>query len=89
MLLLRHNLLRPRLLGYLSSGQYFGEYSCLLGEVRTATVVAADFCELYSLARHDLEGVITKWPELAAEFDRLIEGYRRAGVAKVCVRRCK
>jgi hypothetical protein len=26
-----------------------------------------------------------KWPELAAEFDRLIEGYRRAGAAKVGV----
>jgi hypothetical protein len=62
-----------------------------LGEVRTATVVAVDFCELYSLARHDLEAVIIKWPELAAEFDRLIDGYRRAGAAQVradCVCAC-
>lgn len=66
-----------RKLGYLLPGQYFGEYSCLLGEARTATVVATDFCELYSLSRNDLEVVVGKWPELAAEFDRLIEGFKR------------
>ena len=46
---------RPRrLLGRLTAGQYFGEYSCLLGQPRSTTVVATDYCELYSLSRTDL-----------------------------------
>jgi hypothetical protein len=31
----------------LEQGQHFGEYSCLLGLHRAATVVAVDNCELY------------------------------------------
>jgi CRP-like cAMP-binding protein len=34
-----------------------GEYSCLLGECRTATVVALNHVELYSLSRESLEQV--------------------------------
>ena len=62
-----------RLIGYLHGGDYFSEYSCLLGEPRTATVVASTFCELYSLTRADLEQVLQQWPKLAAEFESLGE----------------
>jgi hypothetical protein len=39
-----------RVVGVLSAGQYFGEYSCMLGEPRIATVVATSYCELYRCA---------------------------------------
>lgn len=39
------------LVDILSSGQYFGEYSCLLGEPQKATMVAGTYCELYRYVR--------------------------------------
>ena len=62
-----------RRIGYLRPGEYFGEYTCLLGEARTATVVATTYCELYSLSRADLEEVLQQWPELAEEFEAMGE----------------
>jgi CRP-like cAMP-binding protein len=44
-----------------------------LGEARTATVVALDNCELYSLARADLDKLLEAWPEMAQEFDAMIK----------------
>jgi CRP-like cAMP-binding protein len=44
-------------LGHLGPGEHFGEYSCLLGECRTATVVASEHVELYSLSRESVEKV--------------------------------
>ena len=60
-----------RSLGQLTAGQYFGEYSCLTSTVRTATIVAASYCELYSLTRKDLQRVLQEFPELVADFDKL------------------
>eukprot|EP00879_Flechtneria_rotunda_P023811 GHRR01025211.1.p1 GENE.GHRR01025211.1~~GHRR01025211.1.p1 ORF type:complete len:244 (+),score=85.78 GHRR01025211.1:795-1526(+) len=38
---------RPyRRIGYVRAGEYFGEYSCLLGDACTTTVVATTYCEL-------------------------------------------
>ena len=56
----------------MESGQCFGTYSCLLGGPRAATVVAISYCECYSLSRHDLEEVVSHWPELAEEFSMLV-----------------
>lgn len=61
----------PRHLGYLHPGEYFGEYSCLLGQERSATVVASSYVELYSLNRTDLEVVLQQWPELAEQFEAM------------------
>jgi hypothetical protein len=58
-------------LGYLHSGEYFGEHSCLLAAPRAATFVASSHCELYTLARADLEEVLQQWPELLEEFQDL------------------
>lgn len=66
-------LLRHRHLGYLHPGEYFGEYSCLLGQERSATVVASGYVELYSLSRADLELVLQQWPELAEQFEAMGE----------------
>lgn len=62
-----------RHLGYLHPGEYFGEYSCLLGQERSATVVASGYVELYSLSRADLEMVLQQWPELAEQFEAMGE----------------
>ncbi|CAD7696758.1 unnamed protein product, partial [Ostreobium quekettii] len=68
-----------RKLGVLSAGEYFGEYSCMLGEYRTATVVADQFCELYSLSRADLDEILEDLPELAKEFLKMVENYMQKG----------
>eukprot|EP01025_Chloroclados_australasicus_P052025 TRINITY_DN6056_c7_g1_i1.p1 TRINITY_DN6056_c7_g1~~TRINITY_DN6056_c7_g1_i1.p1 ORF type:complete len:227 (+),score=26.31 TRINITY_DN6056_c7_g1_i1:75-683(+) len=38
----------------IQQGHYFGEYSCLTGQKRSASVYAIDYCEIYSLSREDL-----------------------------------
>eukprot|EP00210_Caulerpa_lentillifera_P001188 g1144.t1 len=68
-----------RRIGKLKKGEYFGEYSCLLGEYRTATVVAEDYCELYSLSRSDLDSILDEMPELGKEFLKMVEVYVEAG----------
>jgi CRP-like cAMP-binding protein len=55
------------------AGEYFGEYSCLLGQERSASVVASSYVELYSLSRADLELVLQQWPELAEQFEAMGE----------------
>ena len=46
--------------------------SMLLGERRTATVVAVDNCELYSLSRSNLQQLLDMWPELNKEFETML-----------------
>ncbi|CAD7701983.1 unnamed protein product, partial [Ostreobium quekettii] len=70
-------------LGVLTAGDYFGEYSCLLGEYRTATVVADNFCELYSLSRADLDDILEDLPELGKEFLKMVDKYIQKGVVDV------
>lgn len=36
---------------------------------RAATVMARNYCELYSLAHKDLKTVLLDWPEVANEFE--------------------
>ena len=47
--------------------------SCLLGEGRSASVVAEDYCELYSLSRQDLDKVrmLSSAPPPVAAFCKL------------------
>ena len=59
--------------GIIEEGEHFGEYSCLLGLPRTSTVVALEFCELYSLSQPDLIAVYMLWPDLHKEFTELGE----------------
>jgi hypothetical protein len=60
----------------LHQGQHFGEYGCLLGQPRSATIVALEFCELYSLTRDDLMECYQQWPKLHKEFLHLCENPR-------------
>ena len=49
-----------------------------MGTARTATVVATEFCELYSLSRPDLEAVMQRFPELAVDLNMITGLYRPA-----------
>lgn len=59
-------------LGHIEAGSQFGEYACLTNELRTATVVAETFCELYTLSREGLLSVMDRWPEYRQEISNSI-----------------
>ena len=60
-------------LGVLRAGDHFGEWSTLLGQRRTATVVARTPCECYSLSRASVGQVLAQLPELAADFESMLQ----------------
>ncbi|KAK9887930.1 hypothetical protein WA026_000230 [Henosepilachna vigintioctopunctata] len=51
---------------HLTDGANFGEIALLMNETRTASIVAADFCELFKLNRKDFQEAIEPFPELKA-----------------------
>lgn len=53
-----------------------------VGECRTATVVAQEYCELYSLSRADLDEILEDLPELGKVFLKMVESYVEAGFGK-------
>jgi len=68
----------------LEEGSFFGEMSMLSGEPRTATVVAAEPCELLELDRATLDGITQRHPhvlDVLREFaaQRALEQQRRRG----------
>ncbi|GLC39628.1 hypothetical protein PLESTM_000919500 [Pleodorina starrii] len=50
----------------LKPGSYFGEYGCLTGCPRTASVVAVRMTEVYGMRRGALKEALGRWPELDA-----------------------
>ncbi|GIL78120.1 hypothetical protein Vretifemale_7549 [Volvox reticuliferus] len=71
---------RSKRLKELKEGHYFGEYGCLTGCPRTATVIAVQMCEVYCLKRSDLKAAMSKWPGLEAAWKRCEEyGTRERG----------
>ncbi|GLI63367.1 hypothetical protein VaNZ11_006304 [Volvox africanus] len=78
--------LRYRRLKELKKGHYFGEYGCLTGCPRTATVVAVQMCEVYCLKRSDLKAAMSKWPGLEAAWKRCEEyGMRERDRLRLCL----
>jgi hypothetical protein len=61
----------------LGAGDFFGEISLLQGEPRTATITAADSCELLELGREDLTELATNSPEAASVIEHFCQ--QRAG----------
>jgi CRP-like cAMP-binding protein len=59
--------------GRLGRGQFFGEWSLLVGERRSATVRAAAETELIVLARADLAGLLQRAPALVASLRGILE----------------
>jgi hypothetical protein len=51
--------------GLLEDGDYFGDISLLLGEKRTASVRALDFCEVFVLEGDEYRRIREDYPELA------------------------
>jgi voltage-gated potassium channel len=47
----------------LSSGQFFGEIAILLSQPRTASIRAAEYCDLYRLKKEDFNRVIRNFPD--------------------------
>jgi Ion transport protein/Cyclic nucleotide-binding domain len=48
----------------LQNGDYFGHMSILLGERRTASVVATTYCEIFELSKRSYDEVAQRHPEL-------------------------
>lgn len=55
---------RQATVGELTEGAFFGEVSILSGGPRTATVVAATYCELLELDRATLDGIVKTHPRV-------------------------
>ena len=47
----------------LKRGDYFGDISLLLGEKRTASVIAVSFCEVFELSFEDFQQIKNEYPE--------------------------
>lgn len=65
----------------------------LLGVRRTATIVALDNCELYSLGRGEMEDLLRVWPEMWRDFAGMAGVSERVGgagmVGVVCAVMCR
>lgn len=65
----------------LSDGDFFGEMALLTRQPRANTVVAVDYCNLYTLERKKFDQVLEEFPEIAAEVHRVAERRRSESVA--------
>ena len=57
----------------LNRGSFFGEVALFLEQVRSATVRAKTITTVLTLAKNDLDGVLTKYPDMYAQFKRLAQ----------------
>ena len=53
-----------RVLSVLGEGDFFGEIAAFEGGIRTASVAALGYCELYALDRRAIERLARKHPEV-------------------------
>jgi CRP-like cAMP-binding protein len=63
---------RPRVIGELSRGEFFGEMSLLTGEPRAADVVATEETEVLVLDRAGIAPLIEQNPVLAEKITRVL-----------------
>jgi voltage-gated potassium channel len=63
----------------LSDGDFFGEFALLTSEPRANTVVARDYCNLYSLDQESFEHVLEDFPDFAAGVRRIADQRRADG----------
>ncbi len=68
---------RPRTVGTLHAGQFFGEMGLLAGEARAATVLAKTDVECYRLDKSAFQALLLARPEIAEEVGRVV-GSRRS-----------
>lgn len=64
----------------LSAGDFFGEMSLLTGEKRTATAIAIEQADCYSVAKADLNALLNERPALASDISAVLVS-RQTGLA--------
>ena len=69
----------------LAPGDFFGELSLLTGEHRSATVIALDQVDCYSVAKADLSSLLSERPALAGDISAVLEN-RQSGLAAARVK---
>lgn len=60
----------------LSDGDFVGEMALLSSQRRANTVIARDYCNLYALGRGGFNEVLDKFPDVAAEVQRIADQRR-------------
>jgi len=65
----------------LSDGAFFGEIALLFSSERTASVRAAEYCDLYTLDKFTFDNVLTKFPEVAAQMQEMAEERRQRAIS--------
>lgn len=60
----------------LTDGQFFGEMALVLSTPRTASIIARDYCDLYSLNKETFDRILEKYPEFGKTIKELAEGRR-------------
>ncbi|MBL8032715.1 MAG: ion transporter [Leptospiraceae bacterium] len=66
----------------LSDGSFFGEIALLFSSERTASVRAADYCDLYTLDKFTFDSVLAKFPDIAHQVQTMAEERRQKSVVE-------
>jgi voltage-gated potassium channel len=61
------------LLNLFRSGDFFGEIALVKNKPRTAHVIAASYCDLYSLSKNSFDYVLSRYPVFAQEIEKIIK----------------
>src|SRR5262249_21827232 len=64
----------------LAPGDFFGAMPLLTGEMRSATVIAMDQADCYSISKPDMKALLTERPSLAADISAILD-QRLTGLA--------
>ncbi len=66
----------------ISEGGFFGEIALLFSSERTASVRAAEYCDLYTLDKFTFDNVLQKFPDIAQQVHVLAEERRQRTLAE-------
>ncbi len=66
----------------LGDGSFFGEIALLFSSERTASVRAAEYCDLYTLDKFTFDNVLQKFPEIAQQVHAMAEERRQKTVSE-------
>ncbi len=58
---------------HLTTGQFFGEIALLLSQPRTASIRAAEYCDLYRLEKETFDKVLDKFPDFKVTIQKMAE----------------
>ena len=72
-----------KVLATLHDGDYFGEISLLLSQPRTASIRAANACDLFVLDKADFKRVLDQHPQIAASLRETVRSRYPSAAAAV------